>query len=156
MYERLARRLHSNLLKKSKVLNPDRWLIFLCLSLALFWKHGEGDFFMQKNTITKWLIQFDSNKELQIIEKEVSKYAPINRILDRVGFFELELIDVSGKKYFATYEPEEKYVKKTKILLTRIDSEANRAVDMDKTDLENIPEIARLLMGFNSVDNYTN
>ena len=111
---------------------------------------------MQKNTITKWLIQFDSNKELQIIEKEVSKYAPINRILDRVGFFELELIDVSGKKYFATYEPEEEYVNKTRILLARIDSEANRVVDMDKTDLENIPEIARLMMGFNSVDNYTN
>jgi len=46
---------------------------------------------MQKNTITKWLIQFDSNKELQIIEKEVSKYAPINRILDRVWFFRVRI-----------------------------------------------------------------
>ena len=49
------------------------------------WKHGEGDFLCKKHDY-KWLIQFDSNKELQIIEKEVSKYAPINRILDRVGF----------------------------------------------------------------------
>jgi hypothetical protein len=106
---------------------------------------------MEKNTITKWLIQIDSSNELQITEREVSKFAPINRILDRVGYFNLTSIDVSGKTYMVAYEKEEEYGNKTKILVASIDSAQNKVVDMENDDQENIPEIAKQLMGYHPV-----
>ena len=101
--------------------------------------------------IIKWLIQFDLRNELQITEKEVSQCAPIDQILDRIGCFTLKVMDVSGKRYMISYKSEEEYLNKTIILVARIDSATDQIVDMDKTDLENIPEIARLLMGYHSV-----
>lgn len=104
---------------------------------------------MKKNTIIKWLIQIESNNELQITEKEISRFAPINRVLDRVGYFNLTAIKVSSNEYLVAYESEEEYVTKTKILVAKIDSKANKIVDLENSDLENVTKIAKQLMGYN-------
>lgn len=101
--------------------------------------------------ISKWLIQFDLNKELQITEEEVSQYAPINQILDRFGSFTLKVIDVLDNRYMIVYKSEEEYSDKTKILVAKIDSVENIVVDMANNDLANVTEIAKMLMGYHPV-----
>ena len=104
-----------------------------------------------KKTISKWLIQFDLNNELQITEEEVSQYVPINQILDRFGSFTLKVIDVLDKRYMIAYKSEEEYSNKTKILVAKIDSVENIVVDMANNDRANVTEIAKMLMEYHPV-----
>ena len=104
-----------------------------------------------EKTISKWLIQFDLNKELQITEEEVSQYAPINQILDRFGSFTLKLIDVLDNRYMIVYKSEEEYSDKTKILVAKIDSATNQIVDMANNDLSNVKIMAEQVMGYHPV-----
>ena len=104
-----------------------------------------------KKTISKWLIQFDLNNELQITEEEVNQYAPINQIIDRFGSFTLKVIDVLDKRYMIAYKSEEEYSNKTKILVAKIDSVENIVVDMANNDRANVTEIAKMLMEYHPV-----
>ena len=88
---------------------------------------------MNKNTITKFLVIYNQENELEILKKEVSEYAPINRVLDRVGFF--------------NYETEETYKFKFKLLITRVNPTEGGFIDMSEDDLDSTYAIIEKFMG---------
>lgn len=50
-------------------------------------------------------------------EIEVSTYAQVNRVLDRVGYFTLDFVEIDKKRYLLVFE--EEHVLKSKILVSR-------------------------------------
>ena len=103
---------------------------------------------MEKKTITKWLLQLDEKGDLIITEKEVSRFDPINRILDRVGYFSLDFINIDETRYLLVYEHEEELVKKTKLLISRIHDQIEKVVDMTHEDYDKVLQIAEKYMEY--------
>lgn len=101
-----------------------------------------------KNTVTKYLVQIKQRNNLEIIAKEVSKYAPINRVLDKVGFYSFDSITIKNQTYLVTFDESEINTIKTKLLVSRVSQKENKIVDMDKLDYQNLYEIASKLMGY--------
>ncbi|MFA5692353.1 MAG: hypothetical protein WC907_01955 [Acholeplasmataceae bacterium] len=97
------------------------------------------------NTILKWLLKVQHG-ELIITEKQVSKFAPVNRVLEGAGWYEIDTINVKGTDYMYVYEPSERNTKKSKILVSKISDES--IVDLDKSDKKNMEEIAIRLLDF--------
>ncbi|MFU8786725.1 MAG: hypothetical protein ACNA7U_05690 [Candidatus Izemoplasmataceae bacterium] len=109
-----------------------------------------------KNTMTKWLIRLNEMDQVVIKPKEVSKHAPINRVLDEVGFYALDSMTVNGVDYMVVFKPEELYTKKTIILVSRIEksNEGERLIDMSNEDRDNINFIANhYLLNINTLIN---
>lgn len=96
---------------------------------------------MEKKTITKWLIFLNDEGEVSITEKEVNRFAPINRVLDKVGYFNFNVATIDGTKYLYVYEKEEEEDKKTKLLISRIHDKEEKIVDMQSSDYENVMKI---------------
>lgn len=103
---------------------------------------------MSKNTITKWLVVLNTNQALEIKEKEVSQYAPINRLLDVPGHYNFDIVSVDQTRYIVVYQQEEEYQNKTKLLIARIHDDIEKVIDMTKDDYQHVIEIARRLMGY--------
>lgn len=95
--------------------------------------------------IKRALVQ-EVNGELKIRFRSVSKYAPLNRVLDEVGFYAFEGIEIKDQKYILVYDPEEKYVKKTKCLFSKVSAEG--IVDVLECDFEDILEKSKELMNY--------
>ena len=95
-----------------------------------------------KNTITKWLVVL-SRDGYQIIHKEISKFAPINRVLDQVGFYEIDSKTIEGRTYLVVYDPSERELPKTRILITKIhkDQEGERMIDLCEHDISDVMDI---------------
>jgi len=103
---------------------------------------------MQKYTITKWLVRIGAGNQPEIQPREVSTAMPINRMLDKTGLYYLTSVQVSGKTYMIAYDPEEEYQVKSSLLVAKIDVPKNLIVDMEESDRDSIPEIARQFMGY--------
>lgn len=101
---------------------------------------------MEKNTITKWLLMKNDNNEVEIEEREVSKFAPINRYLDKAGWYQFEFIDVNYQKYCIVTLIEEENMSKNKMLVSRWDINESKFVDMSKVDQENTFKIIEQYM----------
>ena len=97
-----------------------------------------------KNTTTKWLVRLDDMGQVMIIPKEVNRHAPINRILDNVGFYDLDSITVGGKKYLIVMKPEERYSIKSLVLVSKInqDEKGEGFIDMERDDSLNMEVVA--------------
>lgn len=108
---------------------------------------------MEKKSITKWLLSLDEHRQLVITEKEVSKFAPINRVLEKPGFYQVDSVLVDDQRYLIVYEPKEEYEVKTKMLVSKIHSEVERVIDMTSKDQENVLRIAEKLMNVQSYQN---
>lgn len=108
---------------------------------------------MSKNTITKWLLTTNSCKSLEIEKKEVSRFASINRILDKVGYFNLDFISINNKRFLIAYEKEEKYTTKSKILISKIHETEERIIDISNDDYNQVLLIAKKYMNYK---NYIN
>jgi len=93
---------------------------------------------MKKNTITKWLITVTKNDGITIKEKEVSHYAPINRVLDEVGFYDIDVMNFDNNSYLMVTSPEERYQLKHKMLVSKVDQKNNGFIDMAHDDIDNI------------------
>jgi hypothetical protein len=92
-------------------------------------------------------VTYNQEKELEIIKKEVNKYAPINRVLDRVGYFAFEFVKVNNYKYIVNYEDEERDVFKSKLLISKTHPTEERLIDISDEDLECIYSIIESFMG---------
>ncbi len=134
--------------KSGKVLNPDRWVIFYCLEISFSYGNIIGGDFFMKNTVTKYLIVINQRNSLEITAKEVSKYAPINRVLDKIGFYSLDSITIKNQTYLVTFSDSEIHTKKTKLLVAKVSREENKIIDMEKSDYQNLYEIASKLMNY--------
>jgi len=97
-----------------------------------------------KNTIMKWLLKLDEEGNVVYKEREVSKFAPINRVLENVGHYDLDSIEVNGKDYLIVTKPEESEMIKSIILVARIhkDSNGEALIDMSEDDLDSLDVIA--------------
>lgn len=98
--------------------------------------------------ITKCLVTFDSNNELQIEDREINKHVPVNRILDEMGLYPLTGMQVGDRHYMIVYDGAEKHTDKTMILVSKVDLKKQTLVDMGSVDKENIVEIAKKMMGY--------
>ncbi len=95
--------------------------------------------------IKKALVREDSG-ELTIKLRDVAQNAPINRILDVVGFYSVQGVEINNQKYLITFDDSELYKKKTKCLFTKVSSEG--IVSVKEEDFKDILNIARDLMEF--------
>jgi hypothetical protein len=102
---------------------------------------------MNKYTITRFLVTYNQENELEIINKEVNKHAPINRVLDRVGYFAFEFVKVDNHKYIVNYEEDEKDIFKSKLLISRTHPTEERLIDISEEDLECTYSIVERFMG---------
>ena len=108
---------------------------------------------MSKNTITKWLLNKNADGSLAIEPKEVNAFAPINRVLDRVGYFALDSVKVDNKEFLLVFEPEEKHETKSKLLVSRVCNKENGIIDMSDDDYAQVIEIAAQYMKVISISN---
>lgn len=93
----------------------------------------------EKITITRWILSMKKEGTVELREREVSAYAPLNRILDKVGFFTLEFFSIGEERYFCTYEPAEKDINKSCIHVGKMDQ--GTLVDMTQEDCKNLEAI---------------
>lgn len=93
----------------------------------------------KKITLTRWLLVKNKSGSVDIINQEVSSYAPLNRILEDVGFYELEFFEVNQDKYFCTYDPKERNTSKSKIHVGKRGK--GQLFDMTSKDYKNIGKI---------------
>ena len=101
---------------------------------------------MEKNTITKWLLEKGEFDGIIITENEISKFAPINRVLDIVGYFKFKFINVKESKYLIVYEGNEEYSYKSKLLISKIHPFEEKVIDISNEDYDNVVEIAKEYM----------
>lgn len=96
----------------------------------------------KKNTITRWVLKLNKTGTVDIKNREVSSYAPLNRILDEVGFYELVFFEINEDRYFATYDKKEVDVRKSMIHVgKRFDG---KLLDMSDDDLINFPRMKEM------------
>lgn len=97
-----------------------------------------------KNAIMKWLLKLDEEGNVIYKEREVSKFAPINRVLEEVGNYDLDSIEVNGKDYLIVVKPEEYEMIKSIILVARIHKglSGEGIIDMSEDDLDSLESIA--------------
>lgn len=98
--------------------------------------------------IEKWLLEIE-NGELIVKSRPVSKFAPINRILEEVGHYNFEFLNVNGIDYLCVYDPSEQYTKKTKVLVAKTLNDA--VVDLDESDKSNMIKIAKHYFDYEEV-----
>ena len=96
--------------------------------------------------ITKWLLYYGHDNTLQITEKEQSRHVPINRYLDKRGYYQLQVVNVEGTKYFCVYDPDEGEGKKSKILVMKIDTANNRIMSLSEEDRPKVEKIAEAFL----------
>ena len=97
-----------------------------------------------KNAIMKWLLKLDEEGNVIYKEREVSKFAPINCVLENVGHYDLDSIEVNDKDYLIVTKPKEYEMIKSIILVARIhkDSSGERIIDMSEDDIDSLEAIA--------------
>ena len=98
--------------------------------------------------INKALVTLEEG-ELVIKIREVARNAPVNRVLDVVGFYAIDGIAINDHKYLMAYIKEEFYTKKTKCLFTKITEKG--IVSVQEEDFEEILTIARDVMATQEV-----
>ena len=97
-----------------------------------------------KNAIMKWLLKLDEEGNVVYKERKVSKFAPINCVLENVGHYDLDSIEVNDKDYLIVTKPKEYEMIKSIILVARIhkDSSGERIIDMSEDDIDSLEAIA--------------
>ena len=100
-----------------------------------------------KYTITKWLVTC-SKDGYSSITRETSRYAPINRVLDQVGFYDVDKITVEGRSYLIVFDQFERDKPKTKMLITKInqDQDGEKMIDLTEDDRSDVMKIIELMM----------
>lgn len=86
-----------------------------------------------KTTITKKLVIKNEDGAILITDKEVSAFAPLNRVLDEVGWYQFEVASINKIAYVVVFETTERESTKTKILVSRLDSKSGRQGQGDMT-----------------------
>lgn len=101
-----------------------------------------------KDTYTKWLLTINDESELMITPKETSKNAPINRLLDQVGFYSFDWMTVNKTPYIIVYDPLEEHLVKTRVLVIKTYKHGRNEgiIDLDDSDKKNMGEIANLYL----------
>jgi DNA repair exonuclease SbcCD ATPase subunit len=101
---------------------------------------------MYKYTITRFLVTHNAESDVKIVKKEVNKHAPINRVLDRVGYFAFQFVKVGGCKYLVNFEENERGKTKSKLLISRCHPTEERLIGVSKDDLDNVVTLISTFM----------
>lgn len=90
---------------------------------------------MKKQSLTRWIL---TNHEgvLELKEKEVSRYMPINRMISEVGHYPFDFIEAKGHVYYYTYHEHEEDTYKSEIMVGRFNTDTGEMnpVDMSEED----------------------
>ena len=101
---------------------------------------------MEKKSLTRWIL---TNKEgvLELKEKEVSRYMPINRMISEVGFYPFDFIEAKDHVYYYTFHEHEKDTYKSEIMVGRFNTDTNQMdpVDMSEDDYEYLDIFKKIL-----------
>lgn len=93
-------------------------------------------------TITKWVVSYTKHNEVSITVKEVNPYIPLNRYLDKGGWYKLEGVSIQGTNYIVTSELDELKGHLSQILVTKIrDKEIVGLTDSDKDNIKYLATI---------------
>lgn len=101
---------------------------------------------MEDGRIAKSLLTINEKNELVITKRPVNRHAPINRILEEVGFYSFEFIRINSKRFLIVYEEYEKHTVKTKILVARVHDKIEKVIDISDDDYDSLLQIARDFM----------
>lgn len=101
------------------------------------------------NTIKKWLLINDEER-LVIEKKDMNPHIPLNRYLDKAGFYQLGSQKIEGFTYLMVYDPSEEGRLKTKLLISKV-SDTEGFVDLDEADEETIKLLAKQWMGLETI-----
>ncbi|MFP4287399.1 MAG: hypothetical protein ACLFRI_06820 [Candidatus Izemoplasmataceae bacterium] len=98
-----------------------------------------------KNTIIKWLLFYDETGMMQVEEKEVNIFIPVNRMLDQVGYYQLDLLKVKTMHYLIVYDSSEPIHSQKKILVSKVHSneQGDFLIDLTADDYVHMPIIAK-------------
>lgn len=95
--------------------------------------------------IKKALVQIkDDSLEISLVK--MNTHIPINRYIDKTGFYNIDVITTPNHQYLITFLKEEINTDKTKFLLTKIDTD-NHQISMTFDDLEEIKALSYTLTG---------
>lgn len=89
--------------------------------------------------IMRWVLKIDED-ELIIRKRKVSSHMPVNRMVEEVGHYQFDFIDMGDYLYLYTFYPEEVDTVKSAVLVGRFEkTEASmQASDMSVDDLKNL------------------
>jgi len=96
---------------------------------------------MHQSTTTRWLVTINPQSDIEISELELTKYAPINHVLDQVSDFGYLFIQKGSSKYLVNYDKNESDTLKSKLLITKLDQYIKTFVDMTEADQKNAASI---------------
>lgn len=96
----------------------------------------------KKITITRWILTLDELGQIDIVFKEVSRFAPLNRLLDVPGFYALDFFDIDDDRYFYTFEASERDINKSMVHVGKIYKDY--LLDMTKEDLVNLSKMKEI------------
>lgn len=100
-----------------------------------------------KHDVKRWLLTRNADNSLKIEEKDLNIHIPINRFLDRAGFFSFTFEKVVGKRFLLVFETAEQQTTKTKMLVSKIDSQKEKIVDISNEDYNQVFVLAEKHMG---------
>lgn len=90
--------------------------------------------------LIRWILKVNDKKELVISKRKVSSHMPVNRMVEEVGHYQYDFIEMGDYMYLYTFYPQEKDTVKTAVLVGRFEivDEQMIASDMSEKDLKNI------------------
>lgn len=99
------------------------------------------------NFIEKWLLIYQNDK-VKITVRKVSKHAPLNRVLDEVGYYLIDFLKIKDITYVITYDSLKSASNITKLLVTKFvkTDEGSTMTSLDETDKNNINAIINHFM----------
>lgn len=93
---------------------------------------------LKSNGIVRWILKLNDQGNIQIIERNVSKHMPVNRMIEQVGFYSFEFIDVVKHLYLVVFYPHEHDTVKSAIMVGRFDKQGDDMVMADMTDADQV------------------
>ena len=90
--------------------------------------------------LTKWILKVNDNEELVIRKRQVSSHMPVNRMVEDVGHFQYDFIEMGDYMYLYTFYPQERDTVKSAVLVGRFEVVDDQMIasDMGEDDLKNI------------------
>ncbi len=93
---------------------------------------------LKSKGIVRWILKLNNQGDIEINERNVSKHMPVNRMIEEVGFYSYEFIDVGKHIYLVVFYPHEHDSVKSAIMVGRFDKQGDGMVMVDMTEIDQV------------------
>ena len=89
--------------------------------------------------VIRWVLKVNGD-ELLIRKRIVSKHMPVNRMIEDVGYYQYDFIDMDDFLYLYVFKPEEVATSKSVVMVGRFEKKEDsiQMSDMTVDDLKNL------------------